>query len=166
MIRCTGMLLTLNPRWRTCLAYLSLLAILTACAAIPTHRPLAPDVELVNVKPLNLSLQGQRLAFTLRVSNPNKFDLPLRALNFTARVEGERIANGLTNERVTIPANGNAQLEIVVTVGIDRLIDRFKYLLDDDTSVLAYDVAGTVSLGNWPTPIAFNHDGKAGLTDR
>lgn len=144
----------------------ALLSILAACSTIPTHKPLAPSVDVVKVKPLNLDLNGQRLAFTLRVNNPNEYDLPLRALQFTARLDGEHVADGLSNERVTIPANGAALVEVVVTAGLGRLIGKARRLLDGEATAVSYDVRGSVRLGNWPTPISFTHGGDADIPAR
>jgi len=87
---------------------------LTACSTIPTSKPESPTVKLLSVKPVKLGLKSQDLAFELEVTNPNAYALPLQALSFIAAIEGKEIARGFTGDRVTLPANGNAVIEILV----------------------------------------------------
>ena len=137
---------------------LALLA-LVACASFPSARPEPPKVSVAGVRPLNVSLTRQRLEFKLRVENPNPYDLPLRSLDFVANVAGEKIATGRSDERVTIPAEGDAIVAVEVVTGIDRLIGRMRSMLDDRTLELDYDVAGSVKLANWPRRIPFDVEG-------
>jgi|GEM_PF-337797 len=131
----------------------------SGCAVVDRVKPESPRVTVDGVKPLNLSLTRQRLAFRLRVENPNDFELPLRELDFTARVAGDRIASGRSDERVTIPANGEAYLTVNVEAGMSRIIGRIRQMLDDQTLELDYDVTGFVRLDNWPSRIPFDVDG-------
>ena len=143
----------------TLLSALFILITLTGCASIPTSKPEAPKVTVASVRPLNLSLTRQKLAFRLRVQNPNNFDLPLQQMNFIAKFAGQEIAEGSSDERVTIPANGEAILEVSVTAKIAEMLNQFRAMIDSDTLELDYGVTGTVKLANWPARIPFNVDG-------
>jgi len=133
---------------------------LNACAAIPGSKPESPTVRIASVRPLNLSLTEQKLGFKLRVENPNNFDLPLEALNFTASFAGEDIAEGSSDEKITIPAKGEAIVDVAVTAGINKMLNRFRSMIDSKTLQLDYGVTGTVKLANWPRRIPFNVDGE------
>ena len=134
-------------------------ALAGGCAALPSVRPEPPKVSVAGVRPLNISLTRQRLEFRLRVENPNDYDLPLRSLDFAARLAGEEFATGRSDERVTIPANGEAEIKVDVTTGIDRLLGRMRSMLDDRTLDLDYGVTGSVKLANWPRRIPFDVTG-------
>jgi LEA14-like dessication related protein len=140
--------------------FLAVLFMQPGCAAIPGSKPQSPNVTIASVRPLNLSLTRQKLGFSLRVENPNSFDLPLQALDFTARFAGQDIATGSSHEKVTIPANGEAIVEVEVIAGIDKMLSQFRTMIDSKTLELDYGVTGTVKLANWPRRIPFNVEGE------
>lgn len=131
----------------------------SGCAALPSVKPQAPQVSVAGVRPLNVSLTRQKLEFRLRVQNPNDYDLPIRSLDFVAELAGDRIASGKSDERVTIPANGEAEVLVDVVTGIGRLVGKLRSMLEDRSLDLDYGVTGSVKLANWPTRIPFDVDG-------
>lgn len=135
---------------------------LASCASIPTSAPIAPTVALKSVKPLKLSFSRQELAFQLEVSNPNPYDLPIQTLSFIANLEDKEVAQGISNERVTLPANGKAIVEIIVSTRIQQILGQILSLNSKNTSEMKYDVKGFVKLSNWPLKIPFTTDGKVG----
>ena len=132
-----------------------MLLLLTACALLPP-KPAKPDIELVNVKPLNVSLTEQKLRFTLRVSNPNDFELPVESIDFIARFNGSDIANGKSKQAVTIPANSDGELILDVTAGLDRLVSTLRTLIDGQSLNLDYELVGKVKIENWSSPVPFD----------
>ncbi len=147
------------PRTRLTLACVPLILLIAGCAAMSAVRPEAPVVSVAGVRPLNLSLTKQRLRFTLRVENPNAFELPVDSLDFVARVGDERIASGGSDEPVVVPANGEAEIDVDVVAGIDTVLGRMRSMLEDRTIDLDYRVDGTVKLANWPRRIPFDVEG-------
>jgi LEA14-like dessication related protein len=137
------------------LFYAASLLWITACSMLPA-KPVKPDIELIDVKPLNVSLTEQKLRFTLKVSNPNNFELPVESIDFIARFNGSDIANGKSNQAVTIPASSDGELTLDVTAGLDRMVSTLKTLLEGETLNLDYELAGTVKIENWSTPIPFD----------
>ena len=133
--------------------------LLSACTTMLTSRPLAPKVAVDSVKAEKIGLTRQNLLFQLAVSNPNSFDLPLQAINFIAAVDGVELAQGLSTERVTIPANGKAMLEVHVSTSVNKLLGRLLLAANQNRKNIAYDVRGFVKLSNWPARIPFNVDG-------
>lgn len=148
-----------------------LLLLVSGCASLEKAKPVAPEVSIASVRPLNLSLSGQKLNFTLRVKNPNAFDLPVQSLEFAATLAGKKIAEGVNNSAVTIPANQEAMMDVVVVAGLSTVIEQFKSIagsLGKDLSTeeginLDYGVKGAVKLANWPTKFPF--DVKGDLAD-
>ncbi|MCB1754550.1 MAG: LEA type 2 family protein [Gammaproteobacteria bacterium] len=133
---------------------------LYACSSLPLTKPEAPIVSVADVRPLNLSFTEQRLAFTLRVENPNAYDLPLEGLDFIASFAGHEIATGESHQEVTIPAKGEAMLEVEVKAGVDKLISQFQSMLNAQEINLDYGVKGRVKLANWPSRIPFDVKGE------
>ncbi|MDO6460556.1 LEA type 2 family protein [Granulosicoccaceae sp. 1_MG-2023] len=134
--------------------------LMTACSSLPTHKPVAPNVSIAAVRPLNLSLVNQKLAFTLDVENPNSYDLPVEGLDFIASFAGNEIASGSSDQEVTLPAKGTAQMEVIVETSLNDMMDRFSAMMKSDGIDLSYGITGTVKLANWPGKIPFNVDGE------
>ena len=128
---------------------------ISACSILPS-KPIKPEIELVSVRPLNVSLTEQKLRFTLNVNNPNNFELPVESINFIARFNGTNIANGKSNQAVSIPANSDGKLTLDVTAGVDRLVSTLSTLLEGQKLNLDYELTGSVRIENWSTPIPFD----------
>ena len=137
-----------------------LFSLLSACASLPKPKLISPKVTVESVRPVSLSLTSQTIGLTLRVANPNSIALPMKSLSFNARFSGEKFAQGQSVEKVTIPAKGDALLEVEVTAGLVRLANQLKAMLDSENAELNYDVTGFVTLSNWPKPIPFNVEGE------
>ena len=142
--------------------------LLAGCSTIEQAKPKAPEVSIASVRPMNFSLSGQKLNFTLRVKNPNSFDLPVQSLDFVASLAGKKIAEGINDSSVTIPANQEAMMDVTVVAGLSLLIDKFKSaaasLGSDEDVDLGYGITGTVKLANWPVKIPFDVEGD--LTEK
>lgn len=136
---------------------LLLLCALGACASLALREP---DIELAGIKPLNLSLSGQRLAITLNVTNPNSFDLKVREIDVLASLDGTPIATGVSADSAVIPAGGERTIELIVTAALDLALSRLRTLLSDGGGGLDYSVSGTLRLLDWPRPIPFSSDGR------
>jgi LEA14-like dessication related protein len=132
---------------------------LVACSSIPTQKPIAPTVEIESVKALRLKLNRQELAFRLKIFNPNEYDLPLQLLRFTASIDGSQIAEGSSDERVTIPAQQDAIVEVRASTRLNKLLGRLLLFSRSDEEEVDYKVTGFVKLANWPARIPFNVDG-------
>ena len=132
---------------------------IAACSSIPSAPPIAPTVELESVEPVKLGLRKQELLFQLNINNPNPYDLPLQSLSFIAEIEGSEVAQGISNEPVTLPANSNAMVGVVVSTRLNRILAHVFQLAGSDTQTVNYDVNGFVKLSNWPLKIPFSVNG-------
>ena len=132
--------------------------LLTGCATL-APKPEKPTIKVLDVRPLNLNLNEQRIRFRLKVINPNAFDMPVDSVDFVARFNGDVVASGKNKQSVTIPANGEGILALDVTAGLQSLLDSFKGMLADNALDFEYDIDGTVKVDNWPTPIPFDFSG-------
>jgi len=138
---------------------------LNACSSL-TKKPQKPSVELVQVKPLNISMAEQKLRFVLKVTNPNSFDMPVETIDFIARFNDTQIASGKSNQSVTIKANSDALLSLDVTAGLNRLVSTLQTLIEGESLNLDYELSGKVEVANWPTPIPFDVIGAMDLENQ
>jgi len=140
------------------------LLVLTACASI-VPKPVKPTVELVSIKPLNVSLTEQKLRFDLKVVNPNSFELPIETVDFIAKFNDTNIASGKSNQAITVAANSEAIVSLDVTAGLDRLAGTLQTLLKGESLNLDYQLTGNVEIATWPRPIPFDVIGAMDLDD-
>jgi len=138
---------------------------LSACASVVT-KPVKPIIELVDVTPLNVSLSGQKLRFELKVINPNAFEMPIESVDFVARFNNTNIANGKSNQSVTIGANSEARLLLDVTASLNKLASTLNTLISEQSLNLEYELSGTVKVATWPKPIPFDVIGNSVLRQR
>jgi len=87
---------------------------LVACAGLGTKLE-TPQVSFVGIKALEVSIFEQRLEVRLRVQNPNNRDLPVNGLHVDVELAGEPFANGVSAREFTVPANGEAEFDMIVT---------------------------------------------------
>jgi len=136
---------------------LSISFLLNGCVLLDLSNAEAPTITLDNVVPQSIGSTVQRLQLGLLVQNPNRFDLLIQEINFTALVNGEKFASGNSDNSVKIPGLGEALLDVQVELGLaDLLSQASKLFTAPDQGPLQYGVTGTVSLENWPTAIPFN----------
>lgn len=157
-----------RPRRALCLRLLlqlcfliwTLCGVLCACSTLPSIKPQSPSISVADVRPLSLSLNTQTIGLSLRVANPNNFDLPMQSLTFNAHFSGQQFAQGHSVKNVVIPANGDALIDVEVEAGLVKLANQLKNMLDSNNAELNYDVSGVVKLSNWPKAIPFNVEGE------
>lgn len=123
-------------------------ALLGGCAG-STFRPLKPEVSVADIRGEGGNLLEQRFLLTLRVTNPNRFEIPVEGLSFALDVAGEPFARGVGNKPVTIPALGEALVEVKATAGIAGLVMRQFKNLGKGLDKLEYRLKGRLVSGNF-----------------
>jgi len=89
-------------------------AALVGCAGLGTKLE-TPKISFVGMKTLEANYLEQRLEVRLRVRNPNQLELPVRGLDIDVELAGESFAHGISAREFTVPANGEAEFDMIVT---------------------------------------------------
>lgn len=143
--------------YRPAIILIAITWLVSGCAVFDLANPKAPTVRLNSIKPKQLGGALQKLELGLIIENPNRFDLQISGLDFTALINGEKFASGSSNGGAHVPGMGEAFLEVQVALGLSQLFSQASKLLSAaDEGPLVYGVTGTVDLENWPSPIPFN----------
>lgn len=95
-----------------------LVALLVMSAGCASYVPRAEEVrdvrlDLVDLRPEEASLGGIEWEATIRVANPNPFDLRLEYLEVALDVAGGRLGTG-SRKGFTVPKYGDREVEISV----------------------------------------------------
>jgi LEA14-like dessication related protein len=136
-------------------------ALLAGCAGLGTYRE-SPRVSLVSIEPLDMTLLEQRYALELRIMNPNAADIPLSGLSYTIEINQREFAYGVSRQAVTIPAFGEAVLEVEVVSSLLGVLRQLQSLQQDKHEVLDYRLSGKLSLANSSLRLPFDYSGELG----
>ena len=102
-------------------AMLVVALVLSSCATFGPR--VAPPTVTVNDVALE-SLDGLQARFVAGVTlaNPNDREIAVDGLDATLSIEGEPVATANLVAPVTLPANGNADAQIVARTGMDAIL--------------------------------------------
>ena len=93
-------------------------ALLVAACAIVPPRPDPPLVTLEAVKVLRVAESKADISLRLRLGNPNDFDLKFESIAFDVSLDGRTAVNGRSARIDTLPARGEASVDIPGRVDI------------------------------------------------
>ena len=116
------------------------------CAVLPRLEP--PKLSVVGVEIVRGDLFEQRFKARMRVQNPNDRSIAVRGVSYTLQIGGEELGRGLSGSSFTVPAAGEAEFDMLVTVNLAgtlmRLLERARS--DGMPDSLSYRLRGEVKL--------------------
>ncbi len=138
---------------------LVLAAGLVACAGFGTKLE-TPRVSFVGVRALEANILEQKLEVRLRVRNPNQRDIPVNGLDVDVELAGEPFAHGISAREFTVPANGEAEFDMIVTANAATALLRILGSDRKSREAVEYRLKGKLSthLGMWRS-IPFDETG-------
>lgn len=134
---------------------------LAGCAAVlPRVNP--PYVSLSDLRVTNIGVFEQRYTMKLRIQNPNDFKLPITGMDFTVSFNDIEFGRGVSRQNVTVPAYGEAQINVDMVSNLGRLVDQLKELELGGGAGLRYRLVGGLSVANRTDKIPFEYFGEVG----
>ncbi|HSD97771.1 MAG TPA: LEA type 2 family protein [Sulfuricaulis sp.] len=143
------------------LVTLLLAVILSGCAAMQDSLE-APYVTLTDLRMLDMTLFEQRYGLKIRVQNPNPVELPITGMNFQLDINDTELGRGVSDQAVTVPAYGEAVVEIKLTSNLIRIFDQIRGLESGKGQSLRYHLSGGLSLANRMSKVPFDYQGEIG----
>jgi LEA14-like dessication related protein len=141
---------------------LSVAFFLAGCALIP-GRVETPSVHIANISLLDATLFEQHYTLSLRVQNPNDFDLPIEALSYEIELNDKPFAKGISSRPVSVPRYGSALIEVEGISTISDLLRQYKALAKGELKGLRYRLKGKLTLQGSLTRVPFDYKGEIGL---
>jgi len=141
------------------LSYLLFPVLLSGCTALPPAIE-NPHVTLNNLQVLDMTLLEQRYAVTLRVQNPNPVPIPVSGVSFRLDINDTEFGRGVTNQAVTIPAYGEALVELSLVSNLARLFDQVRGMESNRGPSLRYRLSGGLSVSNRFGKLPFDYQGE------
>ena len=114
-------------------------------------------VTLVGITPVKMEVLQQTFKLTLNLQNPNDFALPIRGFQFSAVINGDDFASGVSNKAIDLEAFGEAQMKVEVRSGLMQIINNLSKLGNAES--LDYSLKGSVKVDGMPVRIKFKETG-------
>jgi LEA14-like dessication related protein len=151
-----------------------LAGVLVACAALallagcsPLGQKLeSPDLSLVGIQMLSTDMFAQKFKVRVLVKNPNAIEIPVRGIDYTIILMGDSFAEGVSSDRFMLPAQGEAEFDMLVTT---NFVSSFGRLLSrvggGKLQDLRYEITGEVLVDKGMIrKIPFSHQGTVDIS--
>ena len=137
---------------------------LAACSAL-TSKPESPRVTLVGLKLVSVELLEQRYQVSLRVKNPNAFELPVRGIDFRLDINSQAFADGVSSQPVDVPAYGENVIELEVSSNLLQVFRQFQLLQESESPGFEYRISGSMATGVYGQKLPFDVSGELQLPE-
>lgn len=141
---------------RLAVIFFLLTALLTSACTHVTRETTPPKVQLIGVVLQEAQLFEQRYQLTLRLQNPNEYEIKVRGLDFNVDLNGDSFAQGVANNSVILPGYGETIAKVSVSSNILTLMRQ----LSDNNNDISYRIYGRINLDNIPLPVSFESEGR------
>ena len=131
---------------------------LAGCGGL-TKPWIAPEVNLTGLRVKEAALDRQTLTLTLAVRNPNDRTLPIKAMTYRLKLDGQQVAEGGGALDRQIPAFGESMVDVDVTGSLFGLIGRLPALALKDAP-LDWQIAGTATLAGGLVTLPYRYSGQ------
>jgi LEA14-like dessication related protein len=92
------------------------------------------------------NLLQQSFAVKLNIQNPNDRPLPVRGLHTELNVGGERIASGVSDHAVIVPAFGDSEFDMTITANLALALLKLTDKANQHADSIDYDLTGEASI--------------------
>ena len=137
----------IRPRLLCAVGALAALLLSAGCARFGARLE-PPQLSVVGVEIARGDLFEQRFKARMRVQTPNDRSIAVRGVSYTLQIGGEELGRGLSGSSFTVPALGEAEFDMLVTMNLAgtlmRLLERARS--DGLPDSLSYRLRGEVKL--------------------
>jgi LEA14-like dessication related protein len=131
------------------MALLALALVLASCSGIEE-----PNVVMTGVDIKGISTDGIELDLLVEVENPNDFGADIGDLTYNIYLDGLKVATGLQEEAVSVPAGSTVEVGVPFTIVWKGLDKGLRKLLDGEEH--DWRIKGRVELSKGPLSKSFS----------
>jgi LEA14-like dessication related protein len=138
----------MHPRLRrACLGISLALMLLTTMPACGVRKFTTGEIQPPKINFQGIALGrpspgGWPLAVTLLLTNPNDQSLDLRGYDYELWLEGKSVAQGASQEPVSLPPRGQTVAQVPIMVKLPAILELLPLLIRPEPPPLHYQVAG------------------------
>jgi LEA14-like dessication related protein len=137
---------------------------LSGCASPLTSDFERPEVRLAGIGLGRPGLFEQKLILSLRIDNPNDYEIAVDRVSFDLEVNGEHFGSGRTTQNFELPALGEATVPASVEVPTKDFLDRVMRLGAEGR--FDYRLTGEAELDSWfLSRLPFEREGSLSLPE-
>ena len=122
---------------------------LAGCARNKTQQVAYVDVSISELSFGQTSVLEQTWNLTLRIQNPNNYDIPADGMKYRIDVNGKPFARGVNNQSVMVPRLGEAMIQVQAISDLPSVIQQIGDLRRLGQSGIDYYMTGRLYSGNW-----------------
>ena len=146
-----------------CLIFALLPLFAAGCATLADPDFDDPQVEVVAIKPLSSSGFEARFLISLRVLNPNDVQLDIEGIYYELDVQGSRLLSGTSAEPVTVPAYGEAVVDVDAAASMLGSLSLVRELMSSPPDGgISYELNAKISISNWLRAVRVKREGRLG----
>jgi LEA14-like dessication related protein len=113
------------------------------------------DISISELKLGQATVLEQTWDLTVRIQNPNNYDIPADGMKFDIEVNGRPFARGVDNQIVMVPRLGDAVVQVKAISDLPRLLQQVGDLRRIGEYGLDYRLVGSVYSGEWRYPFEY-----------
>lgn len=149
---------------RILLLIFSVALLLAGCSVLPSKIE-TPSLHVADVRLVSASLFEQRFIMSLRVQNPNDFELPIDAITYDLLVNDKPFAKGASSQAATIPRLGSGLVEVEGVSTLGNLLRQLSETQNGSLQGLRYQLKGQLTLQGFGGKMPFDYTGEIGLNN-
>jgi len=140
---------------------LALVVLASGCVSLGNLE--APELTLVQVKPVEVTVFETTLDVQLRIANPNPDAITFEGASFKLTLDDRKVGRGMTPETVTIDRFGTEVVSLTFHVSNASVLLRLQEILESKN--VSYGVSGKlyVKLGSGTRKLKVESDGEIDL---
>lgn len=145
------------------LLFLLLVGLLSSCATLDPNTERV-KVTIASITPLESTLMEQRFMVKLRIQNRSQKPMTIDGMSFDLELNGKDFASGVSNQRVTAPAYGEAMLDIKASSTIFGVIRQIRSVQELNGKPFLYDISGALNSPDSFFTVRFRESGEIDLS--
>jgi LEA14-like dessication related protein len=135
---------------------------LGGCASLGGH--LEPvRVTVSDLRLIEATMLEQIYGLTLRIQNPNDTPIRFAGMSFELAVNDLEFGSGVSDSKVTVPAFGDAKVEVRLVSTLFRLFRHLRALQEESEGPLRYEISGRIALADRLGWLRFREHGELDL---
>ncbi|MAT51834.1 MAG: hypothetical protein CMK32_11695 [Porticoccaceae bacterium] len=136
---------------------------LVGCAGAPPLQE--PEIRFVSLRPVIGDAGEQRFVVTLDVVNPNEQALNLKGVYYAVRLQGHKVASGVTDDVPVIGGFSETRIQLVGSVDVANSLRAALSVMESPSSKVHYDLELRLSIESWPFPLRLREEGRIAIAD-